>query len=143
MCYLIAFEHVCSAFTLVRRHRQPRDSGSCCEDLVFAIFNSYVPWVGPFYTPPARLRLEPPDPESRVRVPPVSGHFFLLSFVSPHCSGVYILNSTQVNEKVFNRILRRGCKAVGPGGPDSISLWLFQAFVSHFNSGKPILLHTK
>ena len=47
-----------------------------------------------------------------------------------------LLNSTPVNEQVFNRILRRECKAVGPGGPDLISLWLFQALVSHFNSGK-------
>ena len=27
-----------------------------------------------------------------------------------------------------------GCKAVGPGGPDSISLWLFQALISHLYS---------
>ena len=38
--------------------RQLRDSGSCREDLVFAIFNSYVLWAGPFYTPPARLKKE-------------------------------------------------------------------------------------
>ena len=31
----------------------------------------------------------------------------------------------------------RGCKAVGPGGPGSISLRLFQALISHFYSGKP------
>ena len=48
MCYLIAFVHVCSAFTLVRRHRQPRDSVSCREDFVFAIFNLYVPFCACF-----------------------------------------------------------------------------------------------
>ena len=47
-----------------------------------------------------------------------------------------LLSSTPVNE-VFHRILRRGCKAVGPGGPGSISLRLFQALVNHYNGGKP------
>ena len=78
------------------------------------------------------LRIEPPDPESQLQVPPVSGHFspFLCFPTLP----LSLLKSTLV--KVFNRILQRGCKAVGPEGPDSISLWLFQALVSHFNSGK-------
>ena len=47
------------------------------------------------------------------------------------------LSSTRSNEEVFHRILRRGCKAVGPRGPGSISLRLFQALVSHCYSGKP------
>ena len=47
------------------------------------------------------------------------------------------LSSTQSNEEVFHRILWRGSKAVGPGGPGSISLRLFQALVSHYYSGKP------
>ena len=47
-------------------------------------------------------------------------------------------SSTPSNEEVlFHRILQRGCKAVSPGGPGSISLWLFQALVSHYYSGKP------
>ena len=69
LCYLIALEHVCSAFALVRCHRKTRNSGSCREDLFFAIFNLYVPWAGPFYTPPARLKHEARGrvaPEGRV-----------------------------------------------------------------------------
>ena len=42
---------------------------------------------------------------------------------------------------VFHRILRRGCKAVGPGGPGSIGPWLFQALVSHHNGGKPYYIN--
>ena len=47
------------------------------------------------------------------------------------------LSSTPSNEEVFHHILRRGCKDVGPGGPGSISLRLFQALISHYYSGKP------
>ena len=47
------------------------------------------------------------------------------------------LSSTPSNEAVSHRILWRGCKAVGPGGPGSISLRLFQALVSHYYCGKP------
>ena len=64
-----------------------------------------------------------PDPESRVRVPPVSGHFSL--FLCLPTLPWRLLSSTPVNEEVFHVILRRGCKAVGPGGPDSFSLWLY------------------
>ena len=35
------------------------------------------------------LRLEPPDPESRVQVPLVSGHFFLLFFVALQSNQLY------------------------------------------------------
>ena len=48
------------------------------------------------------------------------------------------LISTPSNEEVFHCILWRGCKAVGPGIPGSISLWPFQALVSHYYSGKPV-----
>ena len=47
------------------------------------------------------------------------------------------LSSTPSIEEVFHHILRRRCKAVGPGGPGSISLWLFQALVGYYYSGKP------
>ena len=46
------------------------------------------------------------------------------------------LSSTPSNEEVFHRILRRGCKAVSPGGPGLISLKLFQTLISHYYSGK-------
>ena len=49
-----------------------------------------------------------------------------------------LLGSTPSNEEVlFHRILCRRYKAIGPGGPGSSSLWLFQALVSHYYSGKP------
>ena len=58
MCYLMTFEHVCSAFTLIRRHGRTKDSGQLLVNLsFFAIFNTYMSWTIPFYTQPARLRL--------------------------------------------------------------------------------------
>ena len=47
-----------------------------------------------------------------------------------------LLSSTPSNEEVFHRILQRECKAAIPWGPGSINLWLFQALVSHYVSGK-------
>ena len=47
------------------------------------------------------------------------------------------LSSSPSNRKMFHRIFQRGCKAVCPGGRDSINLRLFQALVSHYYSGKP------
>ena len=66
---------------------------------------------------------------------PASGHFSLSLCLTSMLWGS--LSSTPSNEEVFHRILQRGCKAVGPGGPDLISLWLFQALISHYYNGKP------
>ena len=80
------------------------------------------------------LRLVLPTWSCRFRVPPVSELFSLSPCLTsmPWSS----LSSTPSNEEVFHRILRRGCKAVGPGGPGSISLKLYQALISHYYSGK-------
>ena len=70
----------------------------------------------------------------RVQVPPVSGNFSLsLYFTSMPWSS---LSSTPSNEEVFHHIFQRGCKAVSPEGPGSISLRLFQALLSHYYSRK-------
>ena len=74
----------------------------------------------------------------RVQVPPVSGFFISLS----RCLTSMPWNSlsstlSKFNKEVFHRILRRGYKAVGPGGPGTISLGLFQALASHYYSSKP------
>ena len=68
-----------------------------------------------------------------VRVTPVLAQFSL--------SPLFNLNALAApplsNEEMFHCILQRGCKAVGAGGPDSVSLRLFQTLVSHYYSGKP------
>ena len=48
------------------------------------------------------------------------------------------LRSTLSNEEVFHCILRRGCKAVSPGGPGLISLRLFWTLVSQVNPKETI-----
>ena len=66
-------------------------------------------------------------------------------FESHQCQGIFSsqwpwvtqLSSASSDEEVFHCILWRGCKVVSPGGPGMISLWLFQALVSHCHSGKP------
>ena len=53
------------------------------------------------------------------------------------------LSSTPKTEEVFYRILRRGCKTVGPGGPGLV--WLhgyFQALVSHWFGGEPLRVNS-
>ena len=48
-----------------------------------------------------------------------------------------LLSSAPSNEEVFHCILWMRCKAVGPRGPGSISLWLLEALISHYYSSKP------
>ena len=38
LCYLVAFEYVCSAFTLVRRHGKTKDGGQLFVNLSFSQF---------------------------------------------------------------------------------------------------------
>ena len=74
-----------------------------------------------YVVPVGLMGLEPPD-LAGVTSSKCQGFFFSFPLF-PHIA----LESTQLYpSKVFHRILRSGCKAVGPGGPDSISLWLFQ-----------------
>ena len=39
--------------------------------------------------------------------------------------------------RCFHRILRRGCKAVGPGDLVKLASGYLQALISHHNGGKP------
>ena len=56
LCYLVAFEYVCSAFTLVRRHGKTKDSGQLFVNSHFFAIFTYVSWTIPFYTQHARLK---------------------------------------------------------------------------------------
>ena len=82
------------------------------------------------------LRLMPSDLKSQCSSPAIVRAFFSLSlYLTPvPCS---LLSSTSSNEEVFHRIHRRWRKAIGPGGPGSISLRLFHVLVSHYCSGVP------
>ena len=75
----------------------------------------------------------------RVRVLPVSGIslFPLFNLSAALKFTEASLSSIPSNEEVFHCIFWRGCKAVGPLGPGSISFWLLQALVSHYYNAKP------
>ena len=79
------------------------------------------------------LRLVLPTWSCRVWVPPVSEKFSLSLCLASIPWGS--LSSTSSNEEVFHHILLRQCKAVGPTGPGSINLRLFQVLISHYYSG--------
>jgi hypothetical protein len=70
----------------------------------------------------------------------VAGYFlYFLSFELPWS----LLSSTPKNEEVFHRILRRGCKAVGPGALVNISIQLLPPVASLATMCGKILIEKK